>query len=514
MEIIRSGLRQAFFFSESWLARVFPASWNPLLNLGALGFFFYWVVAVSGVYVYIFFDTGVEQAYESIEYMTYEQWYLAGVMRSLHRYASDALVLVMVLHLAREFANDRYRGARWFSWVTGIPVMILVFLAGITGYWLVWDVLAQYVAEVSTEWLDSLGLFGEPVARNFMAPDALEGRFFTLMIFMHIAVPLLALGLLWLHLQRIAKPKINPPRGLAFWVFGSMLAMSLIYPAESQGPANLARVPGEVGLDWFYLPLFPLLDSLPGPVTWSAAGVLLVIAVAIPWLPPMRRPAIAEVDLANCNGCTRCFEDCPFNAITMVPRSDGRAFDLEPIVNPANCVSCGICAGSCPTSMPFRRMSELSPGIDLPDRSIAQLRAATEEAAAGLKGDSRLIVFGCDYGAAPHLRNQGTGEEDEVALVSLVCVGQLPPAFIDFVLSRDLADGVVLAGCAENGCHARLGLEWTQQRLAGERDPYLRERVPRERLRCLWLNRIEGKMLRDELARFRKDLARIGADDG
>ena len=196
MTFVRHFLRSGFDLVEALLGKVFPASWNPMLNLGALGFFFYWIITVSGIYVYIFFDTGVHNAYASIEYMTHEQWYLAGIMRSLHRYASDALIVVMMLHLVREFARDRYRGVRWFSWVTGIPIMVMVFVAGISGYWLVWDKLAQYVAIVSTEWLDMLPIFGEPIARNFLSPDALESRFFTLMIFMHIAIPLIVLAIL------------------------------------------------------------------------------------------------------------------------------------------------------------------------------------------------------------------------------------------------------------------------------------------------------------------------------
>ena len=83
--------------------------------------------------------------------MTRDQWYAAGLMRSFHRYASDGLVVVMLVHLLREFSLDRYRGVRWFSWLTGVPVLMLVYVAGVSGYWLVWDKLAQYVAIVTTE---------------------------------------------------------------------------------------------------------------------------------------------------------------------------------------------------------------------------------------------------------------------------------------------------------------------------------------------------------------------------
>ena len=48
-----------------------------------------------------------------------------GIMRSFHRYASDALVLVAMLHLLREYLLDRMRGARWLAWFTGVPLLWL-----------------------------------------------------------------------------------------------------------------------------------------------------------------------------------------------------------------------------------------------------------------------------------------------------------------------------------------------------------------------------------------------------
>jgi coenzyme F420-reducing hydrogenase delta subunit len=83
----------------------------------------------------------------------------------------------------------------------------------------------------------------------------------------------------------------------------------------------------------------------------------------------------------------------------------------------------------------------------------------------------------------------------------------LPPSFIDFALSRDLADGVVLSGCAEGDCYYRLGDDWVQQRLNRERDPYLRNRVDRNRV-GFWRFRpsSHGKRTR-ALAEFRDTLA-------
>ena len=501
MIALRWTLRFFFDLLERGLAIIFPAQWNPLLNLGALGFFFYWIVAVSGVYLFIFFDTGVQDAYASVEYITIDQWYAGGVMRSLHRYASDGLVLTMFLHLLREFALDHYRGVRWFSWVTGVFIVIMVYISGITGYWLVWDKLAQYVALVSTEWLDRLGLFAESIARNFLHPGAIDDRFFTLMVFIHIAVPLILLIFLWIHLQRVTRARINPPRGLAVGVLASMLLLSLVYPAVSQGPADLAQVPASLGLDWFYLPLFPLLDRMPTAVTWGGAATLTLLFVAIPWLPPMRRAQPATVDLDNCNGCIRCFNDCPYNAITMVERADELPFERQPVVDPSLCTSCGICAGSCPTSMPFRIGSKLSPGIDLTDASMADLRSSLHAAAEQLNAEHKIIIFGCE----PCLPQLMIANES-VATVPVRCIGQLPPAFIDYALAKDLADCIVLAGCTENSCYYRFGVQWTNGRLARTRDPYLRKRVSDEKVHAIWAGRLGRSNLQQLLLQIYADL--------
>lgn len=505
MNALKIPLRYAFMWIEGWLDCIFGTAWNPLYSLGALCFFFFWVVAVSGIYIYIFFDIGIPAAYDSVEYMTYDQWWLAGIMRSLHRYASDGLVLALGVHVAREFAFDRFRGARWYSWVIGVPTIPLVFIAGISGYWLVWDRLAQYVAEATTEWLDWLPIFGSPIARNFLAPSSLDGRFFTLMVFIHIAVPLVLLFLMWFHMQRVAKPTMNPARGLAIGAMAMLLALSIVYPATSQGIADLGTVASPVDLDWYYLWIYPLIDLWDAGPVWVLSVVGTLIMFVMPWLPPRREKAIAVVNLDNCNGCTRCAEDCPFSAIRMGARSDDKPFEHEAVVDPSLCVSCGICTGSCPTSTPFRRASALVPGIDLGWLPLAEVRSRTRKTAEALTGDRRVLIFGCD-----HSNRVNKMASDSIGAVSLPCTGMLPPSFIDFVLSRNLADGVVVTGCRDGECNYRLGPRWTEQRLNGERDPRLRERVPRERILRVWTAPTDWRALEREVREFQARLAAGG----
>ena len=87
----------------------------------------------------------------------------------------------------------------------------------------------------------------------------------------------------------------------------------------------------------------------------------------------------------------------------MVGRTDDLPYPTQAQVNPALCVSCGICVGACPSSTPFRRSEELKTGIDLPDYDLKTLRERTIEAAAALSGPGRVLIFVCDHGGGRRL---------------------------------------------------------------------------------------------------------------
>lgn len=500
MTALRATLRRGFDRIERALDRIFGPDWNPLAQLGPLGWFLFWIVVVTGIYLFIFFDTGVTKAYNSVVWLSTDHWWHAGLARSLHRYASDLMVLVMFVHLIREWAMDRYRGRRWFSWITGVPVIWFVYLSGITGYWLVWDRLAQYIALTTSELLDTLGIFAEPIARNFLAPELLSSRFFTLMVFLHIAIPLILLLAMWIHVQRITEARTKPPRGLGAITLCALIVGALLIPAPLGQHADLATVPDRVEIDWFLLSLYPVIESLPAGVVWSGILVFTVLLTGLPWLPRRREGGAAEVFLEHCNGCARCVADCPYSAITLVPRSDDLPFTHEAKVNPSRCVSCGICMGACPSSTPFRRSSDLITGIDLPDRPLAALRAEVIAAASALNGPGRVLTLACGYGAAADAAD---------GRVILPCVAMAPPSLIDFIISRGLADGVMVAGCAERDCYNRFGGAWTRARFARTRDPYLRARVPRERVLSVWAGPSDSARSHAALADFARRLAEL-----
>jgi len=282
--LLQRGLRAAFMRAEAVFNAAFGDKLNPLYHLGAISFFLFWVVGATGLVLYAFFDTSVAGAYASVEAITRGAWGAGSAIRTLHRYASDAMVLTMWLHLARYFAFDRLRGFRWFSWVSGVALLALVYAAGANGYMLPWDRLAQFVTQASFEWIDWLPGFGGTLIRNFIAPEHVSDRLFSLLVFIHIGVPLATLALMWVHVQRVPKASTQPPRPIALALVATLLLLAVVWPVASQGPADLRSVPAALEFDWFLLALYPLVYLWPVGAVWAlvlGAGALLVL---LPWL--------------------------------------------------------------------------------------------------------------------------------------------------------------------------------------------------------------------------------------
>jgi len=497
---------------EAFFDTFFGPDANPWRHLGALGFYFVWIVLATGVYLFIVLDTGIEKIHTSIEYYTYQQWWLGGIIRSLHRYAADATIVVMFLHLLRELLYGRYNGFRWYSWITGVPVIWLVYASGIGGYWLVWDKLGLFSAIASAEWLDWLPIFSSPATRNFL-PGQLTDRFFSLLVFLHIGIPLFLLLSLWVHIQRISQSDVFPTRRLALGSFVMLFVLALVKPTVSHGKADLSVVPTLLHIDWHYLFIHPLMYATSPAGLWAMAGIVTLLLLLLPLLPHRKQAPIAVVSPPNCNGCRRCFADCPYGAIAMLPHPDNAGHELARVI-PELCASCGICAGACPSSTPFRSADKLVTGIDMPTQPVDALReelerkiAAFTAAAATSPGTINIAVFGCACAA-----DAASLEQEDTAVLNLMCTGLLPPSFVEYAL-RSGVDGVLVTGCREGSCAYRFGTRWTEERLTSQREPHLRASVSAERLRIVWADGHEMSRLKAALEDFRQYLQTLGADE-
>ena len=118
------------------------------------------------------------------------------------------------------------------------------------------------------------------------------------------------------------------------------------------------------------------------------------------------------------------------------------------------------------------------------------------------------LLFTCRHGAS-------TGPQPRPGVIAfeLQCAGMLPPSFIEYGL-RAGANGVMVAACPQGDCEYRFGVAWTEQRVAGEREPRLRRAVDRARVALLSVGREDSAALVSGLDAFRARLAAPAAESG
>ncbi len=479
--------------------RLYGWKYNPLYQTGTLVVLLFLVLLVTGVYLLLFYRVG--SPWESVATVTRQPWGGRWI-RTLHRYASDVAVVAIGLHAFRMFAQGRSWGPRVLAWVSGGILAAVFLVCGWTGYVMVWDAHGWVIAREGARLLDVLPLFSEPVSRAFTGPDPLPGAFFFMNLFLHIALPI-GLGiLLWLHVSRIARPILLPPRRLAWGAVALLTAFSLAWPIGMGEPAPVLELPRAVPLDVFFGFWVPLARALPAWISWLAiASTAVVGLVLVPrWSRPPedRRPPPSRVNERYCTACVQCSIDCPYEAISMIPREDGR-FDRVARVDPERCVSCGICAGSC---APMGVGPPGRTGRDQLERARAFLRDRSPERA-------DIVVLGCTRsGDWASLR---AFSPRELPSIALSCVGSLHTSTVELLI-RGGVPGVAIVSCAPRDCWNREGVVWAEARLFHDREAELKPRVDRRRVALIHAANTGPDGLRRELEAFRERVRALGRE--
>ena len=154
--------------------RVYSSTYNPLYRSGALASLCLAVALVTGVYLLFVYE--IARPWDSVAAIQRDA--LVGRwIRALHRYASDAAVVAVGLHVLRLLVQGKTWGARVLAWITGVLLTGTMFFSAITGFVLVWDGFGQKLAVAGARMLRLLPLFPEPPDRAFMGDAPVPAQF-------------------------------------------------------------------------------------------------------------------------------------------------------------------------------------------------------------------------------------------------------------------------------------------------------------------------------------------------
>jgi ferredoxin len=497
--------------ADRFMNRLYSSRFNPLYHSGALVVLLLVVLLLTGLYLLIFYRIGEPHA--SVARITDQAW-LGRWIRSLHRYGSDAAVVAVAIHAVRLFAQGRSWGPRTLAWLSGLVLLFVLLVSGWTGYVMVWDVQAQLLAVEGARWLDVLPIFSEPLGRAFVGEQAIPSAFFFLNLFLHVALPVGMFVILWVHVSRIARPGLLPPRGLLWGSVGLLLALSVLWPIAMDPAADAFRIPERAALDVFYAFWLPLTRVMPAGAVWVFGLSATAVALAAPlWTRPATegKAEPSSVDARLCTGCEQCYLDCPYEAISMKQRADGRE-GVYAVVDPALCVSCGICAASCAPM-----------GVGPPGMTGRDQLERVEEFIRLVHPDPREVVLvGCARGAAgfetlatqdgnggdPSVRTPGTFDGSRIFQVP--CAGNVHTSVIEYLVRAGVG-GVLVVACHPRDCWSREGPRWLEERMYHDREAELKDRVDRNRLRVCHASAGEDRELAGALADFRASVRRLAA---
>jgi quinol-cytochrome oxidoreductase complex cytochrome b subunit len=284
------------------------ARWRYTLGAGGLAVFLSLMLAVTGVLEMFFYIPTPEQAGPSIQIISYSIPY-GMLVRGLHFWAAQALVVVAVIHLMRVVLTGAFVPPRRFNYLLGLGLLVIILFLDFTGYVLRWDEGIRWALMVGTNLLKTIPLVGEALYGFVVGGEApglaTLNRFYTWHIF---GLTLILISIVVWHIFRVRRDggiSAPPPelrsdprritRGelvrrevivMALASAGLILAATLfpapIAPPISDPPTILTE---EVRAPWFFLWIQQLLRH--GGAFWMGVGIplgLLGLLVLLPYI--------------------------------------------------------------------------------------------------------------------------------------------------------------------------------------------------------------------------------------
>ena len=261
---------------------------------------------ITGFMLWAAYSPSTRTAWESVYYIQHEM-FLGNIIRGLHHYAAQGMVVLMAIHLIQVIIDGAYKAPREMNFWLGIVLMMIVLGLSLTGYLLPWDQKGYYATQVTTNIMSATPGVGREV--QILAQGGSDYGHLTLTRFfaMHAGIlPTLLVGFLALHIYVFRRHGLtvhDPNRApeTTFWpdqvlkdsvaclaVLAVVLLLAIFRGAEMSAPADPSVKFDAARPEWYFLFLFRFLkfhavDALG--VTFGAIIVPGIIMGIIAMMP-------------------------------------------------------------------------------------------------------------------------------------------------------------------------------------------------------------------------------------
>jgi quinol-cytochrome oxidoreductase complex cytochrome b subunit len=173
--------------------------------LGGCTFLLFSLLVMSGLLLTFYYLPLTDKAYPSITEITYLVPY-GGLIRNIHYWSGQLMVLSLLLHMVRVFYHRAYRPPRQFNWLVGLALLVLTFGEDFSGYVLRWDGDTHSAALVAVNLVREIPWVGPFFHLLLVGGDQIGETTILRFYILHcMLLPGLILFLIFYHFWRVRK---------------------------------------------------------------------------------------------------------------------------------------------------------------------------------------------------------------------------------------------------------------------------------------------------------------------
>jgi ubiquinol-cytochrome c reductase cytochrome b/c1 subunit len=296
---------------SSFVAYPTPRNLNYWWTFGAILSMMLAVQIITGIILAMHYTPHVDLAFKSVELIVRDVNY-GWLLRYIHSNGASMFFIAVYIHMFRGLYYGSYKEPREVLWILGVIIYLLMMATGFMGYVLPWGQMSFWGATVITNLFSAIPWVGDSIVTllwgGYSVGNPTLNRFFSL----HYLLPFVIAGVVVLHVWALHVAGQNNPAGvepktekdtvpftpyatlkdafgmscfLLFFAWFIFYIPNYLGDPDNYIQANPAVTPAHIVPEWYYLPFYAILRSIPSKLGGVIAmfGAIVVLAF-LPWL--------------------------------------------------------------------------------------------------------------------------------------------------------------------------------------------------------------------------------------
>ena len=286
-----------------------PINIHYAWNFGFLSSICLIVQILTGIFLAMHYTPHIDLAFASVEHIMRDVNY-GWLLRYLHANGASMFFVIVYIHVFRGIYFGSYVKPKQWVWLVGVLILLLMIITAFIGYVLPWGQMSLWGATVITNLVSAIPIIGNSIVAwlwgGFSVDNATLNRFFSL----HYLLPFVIVAMSLLHITLLHQDGSNNPLGIEtkvdkinmfpYFIIKDFLGLVFFFivfcifvyffpnvlgHSDNYIEANPMVTPAHIVPEWYFLPFYAILRSIPhklGGVIAMLASIL--ILAALPWI--------------------------------------------------------------------------------------------------------------------------------------------------------------------------------------------------------------------------------------